>query len=95
MALRRRKPPRRKQEGQALIEYIMLLAIVVTLYALVAKTLSDLGVAKKLTTPITKSFVRTYRYGHPKAAGYEEGTPKKHPRVPVGEENFRIFINPQ
>lgn len=82
------------ESGQALVEYILLLAIIVGIYMLVVKGFSEYQIAKKLTARITGPFTRTYRYGHPQTRGYEDGTPKKHPRVPVGEDNFRIFINP-
>jgi hypothetical protein len=82
------------ESGQAIIEYILLLATVVSVYVTVASWANSFGLAKKLTAPITKDFANTYQYGDPKAAGFDKDTPKRHPRIVDCEECFRLFINP-
>jgi hypothetical protein len=83
------------QSGQATLEYILLIAAIVTGVMLVSQKLSDLNLAARLTAPVTGSFAKTYRYGHPKAKGYDDGGPQYHPRATdKGGNNFRIFINP-
>ena len=82
--------------GQAVTEYILLLAAVVSFFLVIGSGLRRLNVAKALTRPLTEDFRYAYQYGHPKARGYEdEGGPKMHPRAVGGDpSNFRIFINP-
>lgn len=78
-----------------MIEYILLVAIVVSAYSAVANWANSFGLAQKLTSPISKDFATTYQFGDPKAAGYDSGTPKRHPRIYPCEDCFRIFINPK
>jgi hypothetical protein len=85
----------RDESGQAVTEYILLLATVVSLFVLVSRALTAMNLSAKLTNPIKTQFAAAYRYGHPKAKGYAEGTPDMHPRVTTPEGvNFRLFINP-
>jgi hypothetical protein len=88
---------RRERSGQATVEYILLLAMVVSLYAAFLRALSEKDVFKKLQAPITNEFAKTYRYGHPKAKGMDDGGPVNIPTVQskgYDEQNFRIFYNP-
>ena len=94
MALKLKHKPLQNESGQAVIEYVLLIAVVVTAFVLVMQWVTDIGLAQKLTKPITGTFAATYRYGHPKAKGFEDGAPENHPRAVGGENNFRIFINP-
>lgn len=82
----------RDESGQAMMEYILLLAIVVSFYVIVAKGLTEMGISEKLMRPLTESFASAYQYGHPKAKGYDDGGPEYHPRAVEGGTNFRIFI---
>jgi len=86
--------PRVDEQGQAVLEYILLIAIIVGFYMAVTVGMSKIGLAKKLMLPITGAFAATYQYGHPKAKGYDNGGPTYHPRAEGGENNFRIFFNP-
>lgn len=81
------------QAGQAVVEYILLLAIVISIYSLIISRLSESNAFEALKKPLEKDYAFTYRYGHPKARGQEAGGPKYIPQYSTGE-NFRIFINP-
>ncbi len=85
---------REDQSGQAVIEYILLLATIVSVYFTVANWVQSFGLAAKLTAPISKNFAATYQFGDPKAAGFDSETPKRHPRIEDCDECFRLFINP-
>ncbi len=81
--------------GQALLEYVILLAIVVALFTTFSKKLSESPAFANLQRPFTEEFARTYRYGHPEARGQEDGGPLYLPQYNENEgNNFRIFINP-
>jgi hypothetical protein len=89
-----RSPLSRDRSGQATIEYILLVATVVSFYLLVSRILGDLGISRAITRPMSEQYARSYRYGHPKAKGPDDGGPDLHPRF-QGGNNFRIFINPE
>jgi hypothetical protein len=80
------------QQGQGLMEYVLMLSIVVGVFFTVTKILEDTGVIRKLASPITERYKYTYQYGHPEARGYDDGGPKKHPRIWEGEGSFRLFM---
>jgi uncharacterized protein (UPF0333 family) len=94
MALSQEKKPT-DESGQAVVEYLLLLSVIVSAYVGVARYLTTSGFTQKLTTPITGAFAATYRYGDPKAKGPEDGSPDRHPRAENGQDSFRIFINPE
>lgn len=87
------RPMAKRESGQATLEYVLLLTIVVSFFMIVSQGLERLGLADKLLKPITQDFAYAYKYGHPDARGYDEGDPKMHPRIDT-KGNFRIFINP-
>lgn len=98
MALKRRtRPELSDQSGQATTEYILLLSFLVAAFFLFKSAMEQLGLGQKLLKPVQTTFARTYRYGHPQGAGFDEGTPKNHPRIYTGggDNNFRLFINPR
>ena len=80
--------------GQAVVEYILLLAIVAGLYSLLLKKLSDSNAINAMKKPFTQEFAYTYRYGSSKARGQDDGGPVNIPQHHDLEKNFRIFINP-
>ncbi len=98
MALIERMPdsaPELDERGQAVIEYILLLVVVVGFFLSVASFFSNIGLGQKLAKPITGDFAHAYQLGDPKAKSLDDGAPERHPRVyDEGPENFRIFINP-
>lgn len=79
--------------GQAILEYIILLAIVVSLFVMMVKLLADGNAMQKLKSPLEKTYKYTYQYGHPQARGQKDGGPKNIPQYDKDKE-FRIFINP-
>jgi hypothetical protein len=86
----------RSESGQAVSEYIILLAIVTSLVSVVLTFIKSQRLQEKIVRPIREDFRRAYQYGHPKAMGPDEdGGPKYHPRIDQGEGGFRIFLNPQ
>ncbi len=86
----------RDESGQAVTEYVLLLAITLVFFLALSRGLALFKVEEKIMRPISQSYARAYRYGHPEALGYDDGGPKKHPRaIAPGTESFRIFINPR
>ena len=86
----------RDQSGQATVEYILLLGIVMLAFLQLLNGVNKAGIASKLLTPISGDFASAYQFGHVQATGYGGGgTPKNHPRAePLGggeNNNFRIF----
>jgi len=88
------------RSGQSLTEYVLLLAIVVMIFTAMMKKLADGDALTRLKRPFTEEFRFTYRYGHPKARGQEDGGPVNIPQyqppgsASTGDHNFRIFMNP-
>lgn len=83
------------QEGQAFTEYVLLMSIVIGFYFMVTQALTHSGLAQKIAGLVMGPFSAAYRYGHPKAKGYDEGTPENHPRIDDNQNNnFRIFLDP-
>lgn len=81
------------EEGQATLEYIMILAILVGIFVTALAQIREMDLAGKMTGLITREFAAAYQYGHPEAKGPGNGGPEMHPRY-IGGKNFRIFINP-
>jgi Flp pilus assembly pilin Flp len=83
------------EEGQAVTEYILLMAGIVSIYLIVTAAFVRIGIAKKFMAFVTQGYAATYQYGHPKAKGYKNGGPEFHPRANGGQNNFRLFFNPE
>jgi hypothetical protein len=82
-----------RKAGQAITEYILLLAILISIFTMFMKGLTDTGALLALKKPLEKDFKFTYQYGHPEARGQNDGGPKFIPQH-HDPQNFRIFINP-
>lgn len=82
-----------RSAGQAVTEYILLLAILVSLFSTFLTALMDTNALNLLKKPLETDFKYTYQYGHPKARGQENGGPLYIPQYSEAQ-NFRIFINP-
>lgn len=78
------------EQGQAILEYILLISIVSVLFGVVLSGVGKLDIVGKLMKPLSGDFAHAYRYGHPKALGFDDGGPQKHPRA-NGGDSFRIF----
>lgn len=76
------------------MEYVLLLLIVIGGYSIIFRWFNNFGLADKLASPLTTTYARVYKYGHPKAKGFDEGTPEFHPRIVVNGKT-RMFINPR
>jgi hypothetical protein len=94
MEMRRSRGPASGESGQAVTEYILVLVVLVAAYMSLMAMISKLDLGAKLMSPIVDSFSRVYKYGHPKAKGFDEGTPENHPRA-VLQGKVRLFINPR
>lgn len=81
------------ESGQAVVEYVLLLAMVVSLYGMILGKLSETNALQKMKAPFEKEYKYTYEYGHPEARGQEDGGPLYIPQH-HDQTNFRIFINP-
>ncbi len=80
----------KSESGQAVFEYVLLLLLVVVVFITVANGIGKVDVGGKLMKPLSGDFAHAYRYGHPKALGFDDGGPQKHPRA-EGGDSFRIF----
>ncbi len=78
----------KRQSGQSLLEYVFLLLVVVGLVSIVYGRLG--GTLDLLETPLTRDFPYTYRYGDPKARGFDDGEPTRHPGI-YRADNFKFF----
>lgn len=81
----------KNRSGQAVLEYILLLSIVIFLFTTAMRIMSERDWFAGLTSPLTRDFKFAYQYGHPEARGPADGGQKNIAQHP---ENFRIFINP-
>jgi hypothetical protein len=79
--------------GQAVLEYVLLLAIIVALYGAVINLLTQSRVFESVKAPFVKEYVYIYQFGHKDARG-ADGGPIYIPQHHDPEQNFRIFINP-
>lgn len=84
----------RNESGQAVTEYVLILGIIVLFYGALMSVVEKMNLAERLAAPIVGSYARTYKYGNPKAKGFDEGTPENHPRAVIGGK-VRLFINPR
>lgn len=82
------------EQGQAVVEYILMIAFIVMIYVMVANMMSRSGLDRRLYAALTGPFAATYQYGYSKVKGFDQGGPEFHPRA-VGGNNFRIFTNPK
>jgi hypothetical protein len=78
------------ENGQAILEYILLVSIVGLMFVAMMKSLGKFDVIGKLMKPLNGDYAHAYQYGHPKALGFDDGGPQKHPRA-IGGDSFRIF----
>ena len=84
------------QQGQAIVEYILLLSALVGMFLIAARGLCGMSIGTRLSKPLTKSFAKAYQYGDVTTSGPDEdGGANNHAQAqnPQGA-NFRIFLNP-
>jgi hypothetical protein len=93
-ALKKAPPAPLKDQGQATVEYILLLAIVVAGFMIVFNGLGSIGLMSHLMTPISDPFAKAYQNGHYQARAPDDpGGAYKHPRALPAPESFRIFYS--
>ncbi len=92
-SLNRRHSGKPAESGQALTEYVLLVALIALAYLLVVRQFRALQLADRLLDPIRERYATIYRFGHPQAKPPEEGG-AFHPRIPQGN-TIRLFINPR
>ncbi len=85
---------RRSQRGQAVTEYILLVTVILLIYLGVVRVLKQSNILATVTDPVKGDFASAYKYGHPKAKGFDEGRPINHPRI-EDPQNFRLYLNPR
>jgi hypothetical protein len=84
---------KKKNNGQSLVEYVVLIAMIVSSGSILVKPMKNL--LDLLEKPIRVDFKYIYTYGDPKACGREDnedhcqGTPVRHARINA-PENFRM-----
>jgi hypothetical protein len=66
--------------GQATLEYILLLVIIISGALILIRALERTGAVATLATPIQEHYAKAYQYGHPKAKA-DEGSFEMHPRM--------------
>ena len=85
----------KNEDGQSAIEYILIIGIVVNFAVLIVNWMKQSQLEQKIMAPLSQDYAMTYKYGHPKAKGFDEGSPNaQHPRAVVGGR-VRLFINPR
>lgn len=79
-------------KGQATTEYVLLMAVVLSFYLMIAKGIGRIGVAQKLMSPVTVEFASAYQYG--KVPSRRDRTSGDLLR-PLNNSQFRVFLNPR
>jgi hypothetical protein len=73
--------PMKNESGQAVTEYLMLVAISVVAFGLLMNAINQIGFMNLITSPMQSAFTRVYAYGHPLANGPGDGDTSKHPKL--------------
>lgn len=84
----------KKQEGQTVVEYLLVMSVVITGVLLVlGKLKRDQWFFKNISEPLVKHITYNYKYGDPGAQGWDEGQPNKHIQIskPGDGKTFRLF----
>jgi hypothetical protein len=83
------------ESGQALTEYIFLLATIVSAFLLILNLSRTLGVGSILQKSYAEPFQALYRTGDAKGRSFEDAKgPNRHARYQACSGCFRIFFNP-
>lgn len=88
------KPESNAEKGQATVEYILLLAIIVAGFLIVAQGLANSQLMSNLMNPLTDPYTKAYQNGHYQARAPDDPQGAfKHPRAYPAPESFRIFYS--
>lgn len=82
------------ENGQTVVEYLLVLFVIVSGFMLVMKLLKENDFFfKKISEPLVKQITYNYKYADPKAQGWDEGNPKLHIQIsrPNEGQTFRLF----
>ena len=82
------------QSGQATVEYILLISIVLMIFIALSQGITTAQLMAKILSPINTDFRKAYQNGHPQASAPDDpGGAVKHPRDTLGADSFRIFYS--
>jgi hypothetical protein len=80
---------RGNESGQAIAEYVLLLALTVIAFGILLNAVNQIGIMGLIMKPIQDPFMRAYQFGHPKANAPDMGgDTTKHPRL--GQRAFYV-----
>ena len=96
----KRKKRKLGQKGQAIVEYILVMAVIITLLIVAMQYLRNSEYFfKNLTSPMVAYMRYSYKYGDQKAQGWDETNPTRHIIMNNGDtdeggspKNFKFFI---
>ena len=92
--LRLRRQKRKRQSGQTMVEYMLIMLVVVgALIGILSRLKKSQFFYKNFTEPLVKYVRYNYKYGDPKAQGWDEGSPSRHIQIskPNDGQTFRLF----
>jgi Flp pilus assembly pilin Flp len=95
--LTRKRRILRNQRGQTMVEYLLMMAIMMgALIVMIGKLKQSNFFFKRFTEPLVRHITYNYKYGDPRAQGWDEGNPKLHIQIsePAGA-TFRLFQPPE
>lgn len=80
----------KSERGQAILEYVLLLSIVVFMFGFAIRTMRERDWFQNLVKPLTKIYPDNYQYGY-----YNPNSPNEKfvPQDPDSSK-FRVFVNP-
>jgi len=84
----------RCQKGQSVVEYLLVLAVIVSAVLLVLGLLRESDFFfKRVTEPLVRHITYNYKYGDPRSQGWDEGSPRLHIQIsrPNEGQTFRLF----
>lgn len=82
------------QRGQSIVEYILVMSLVVGLVLFIFGSMKKSNFFfKQVTKPLVQHIVYNYKYGDPRAQGWDEGGPRLHIQIsaPNRGQTFRLF----
>ena len=82
----------KSQSGQAVIEYVLLVSIVVSFYVIMSVAMNKLKLADKILAAMSGPYKSAYQFGDVEAK-VEDGQYTRHPMI-NGNGGSRIFVNP-
>jgi hypothetical protein len=87
------------ESGQAVVEYLVLLTVVVLIFFFANRQLGDLNLGQALVNSMSENFQKAYRYGYPYQNGHpvsRQGRDQDDQTMsPAEEGNRRLFVNPE